>query len=669
MMLTYLPMKGAWAEEPFDDGTMLLFVGENIELLSIASRREETPARAPAVAQVISRDDFQKRGKDTISRVISGVPGFYTAKKEWGEQPYLRGMPNSIMFLYDTVPLGSELAKSLHPIGHELSLAPVKQLEIVRGPSSVLWGPDALAGVVNVVPLSGKDFQGGEAGLLYEEPGSHKGAYFNLGQDFGTWDAFFSLSARKGQEEDAKATLVSFFDSKDSGPVPPGQRMGSKKAGDANYFDSYARINLGERIGLSGRLAGSSYPYIISSHDDTYQWREKVSLPMGYIKLDADHEIDLKTQLRFSGYFSRMNPQHEIVDKTVRQKDETYSGELLLDRSFFEGLGLLTTGLSYKRRQTDHTVLSGVYVPGFFDPENESFVPDFNSIEFTNNIWSAFAQYTHKLGDFDLMLGLRHDFHQQYKDSLSYNAAIVWSYSPELSLKLLYGTSYRSPYANQLLVEKKPDMEKSENYSLQAIWEPTPSFSLNSTLFYNRLSNHVMENLFIPGVSSPNRQDIYGIEAKALYRPLDRLELELGLSLLDNRGPDEKYRYIKSEIIRPDGSVVYNWAEAAHPYDAGPRAMFDLAAAWRVHDRLTVHSSLEYFSSRKLIYPWAESFEKASGAWLLNAGLNLHDVFTPGLDVDLFFRNITDNRYETPGTYKMINDRGFSGAVNLRYSF
>jgi hypothetical protein len=33
-----------------------------------------------------------------------------------------------------------------------------------------MWGPDAFAGIVNIVPLSGRDIQGVEAGLIYHDP-------------------------------------------------------------------------------------------------------------------------------------------------------------------------------------------------------------------------------------------------------------------------------------------------------------------------------------------------------------------------------------------------------------------------------------------------------------------------------------------------------------------
>ncbi len=680
VLLAWHPVRAS--ADSIDDGTMLLFVGENIELLTIASRREETPARAPAVVRVISREEFLQKGHNTVSSILRQTPGFHMARKEWGHTPYLRGMPDSVMFLYDTVPLGSELSKSLHPIDHELSLAPVRQVEIVRGPSSVLWGPDAFAGVVNIVPLTGRDFQGAEAGVSYGEPGLRRGAYLNLGRDFGAWDGFVSLSIRQQEEDRNRANVKSFFDYDGSRPVPAALRAGGKNPGDARYLDGYASVNLGRKISLSGRFSDNFHPYSVKRHGDEVRWIESRSLPFGYVKLDANHDMNLETKVRFTGYYSRMNPEYELIDKKYKQKDETCYLEALADRSFFSGQGLLTAGLSFKHKDIADAPIWDNYYPGFLGPENESFLPNLTTRDFSNQVWSPFAQYSHKFGDFDLMLGIRQDFHQKYKNNLSYNSSLVWTPLEPWTFKLLYGTAYRTPFARQLLDEKKPDMEKSENLSLQVGWNSGRDFSLTGTVFYNRLSNHRMENLLAAsqaksnpnefyGLSSPNSQDIYGLELEAFYSPVSSLDLEAGLTLLKNRGSDERYRYVKYSYIRPDGKIIDVYGEMKFPFDPGPKVMLDFMATWKASNRLTFFSHLEYFSSRKLISSGAgeKDFQKASDVWLLHAGATLKDSFTEGLDLSVKFRNITDNRYRTPGTYSMMKDRGFSGELSFRYVF
>ncbi|MFO7802676.1 MAG: TonB-dependent receptor plug domain-containing protein, partial [Desulfovermiculus sp.] len=562
------------------DGTMLLFMGEDIDLLSIASKREESASQAPAVADVVTRNEFMQKGALTLSQVLEKKPGFYMAEKEWGSQPYLRGIPNSVLFLYDTVPLGSEMSKSLHPIDHELSLAAVKQVEIVRGPASVLWGPDAYAGVVNVQPLSGKDVQGVDSGLMYASDQELSGVYLNAGHDAGAWDGFLSFTAKQGEMDDRRANVVSFFDYDGENPVPPEDRYGSQRPGDAHYLDVYGRMNLGSTLSLSGRFSDSRLPYTLSSHDDQERWEERRDLPFGYLKLDANHELDINTTLRFSGYYSQMDLEHKIIDKKLFQNEETYFSELLMDRSLFSGQGLLTTGLSYKHKSIDDAPMWDSYIPGYMDPDNDDTLPLVSFSDLNNELWSVFAQYRHTIGDIDLMLGLRQDFHREYENSLSHSAALVWSPESEWGVKLLYGTSYRTPFARQLLNESKPDMEKSENYSLQISWRPRKDLSLTGTGFFNRISDHVMDDPYA-GLSRPNEQDIYGLELEAAYSPWDWVDIQANLTLLDNSGPDETYMYEEYSYVRPDGTTAHVFTELNYPYDPGAETLLNLGVTFK----------------------------------------------------------------------------------------
>ncbi len=663
-----MPVLALAQEDSPDDGTMLMFVGQDIELLSIASRREETPAQAPAVAEVVHREEFMEYAASTLSQILARTPGFYMARKEWGTEPYLRGIPNSVLFLYDTVPLGSELSKTLHPIDHELSLAAVKQVEIVRGPSSVLWGQDAFAGVVNVVPLSGKDFQGAESGVLYGTPGEHKGAYLNLGHDAGLWDGFLSVSVRRGEEDKQEANLVSFFDHDGQTPVPVQDRYGSQEPGHAHYLDAYGRLQLGPKAALSGRFTDSTHPYSMQGQDQDLIWLESRELASGYLKLDVNQEINLQTKSRVMAYYSHMRPEQQVIDQEMQQEEETFYAEALLDRSLWRAQGLLTAGLAYKIKDIQDAPVWDSYIPDYLGPENEDFLPGMSTQDLSNRVWSVFGQYRHKLGDFDFMLGARQDFHQEYQDNLSYNTAVVWSPLEEWTWKLLYGTAYRTPFAQQLQDEAKPELEKSRNLSLQTIWQPRRALSLGATLFYNHISEHTAEDPYA-GLSEPNQQEIYGLELEAEYSPWASLDLRANLTLLENSGPDETYIFKEYSIIRPDGSVEDVYSQFDYPYDPGAQSVFNLGATWRPSDRWDLFSGLRYFGSRDLVYPKSQEIEQVSGAWLLDFSVTRKDVLTPGLDLLFLARNILDEDYQTPGTYSMMEGEPFEVQIMLRYGF
>ncbi|MEA2039935.1 MAG: TonB-dependent receptor plug domain-containing protein, partial [Thermodesulfobacteriota bacterium] len=325
------------------DDTLLMFVGEDIEVLSIASRRQESAWKAPAVAQVVTREELWDKGVRTLSQSLEMIPGFYMAQKEWGTEPYLRGIPDSVLFLYDTVPMGSDVTKSLHPLDHELSLAPVKRIEIIRGPGSVLWGPDAFAGIVNIVPMTGKDLDGFETGILYGAPGDQGALYVNMGHDAGPWDVFLSLSGRNGEEDNTSCNIVKFWGD-GTKAYPYDERFGDEKPARSHYFEASGNFSFRDCLTVSALVSDYKRPYAITGpknekNKEDLTWWESRSAPFGFVKLEAKKDLDQSSAIRFTGSYSWLNPEYEIIDKTFDQSERTLYAELIYDRSFFSGRG------------------------------------------------------------------------------------------------------------------------------------------------------------------------------------------------------------------------------------------------------------------------------------------------------------------------------------------
>jgi outer membrane cobalamin receptor len=645
----------AESQEPYAgrNETLLMFVGENLEVLSIASRRQESAWQAPAVAHVITREEMKERGIRTLSHALEMEPGFYMAKREWGTQPYLRGIPDSVLFLYDTVPTGSDVSKSLHPLDHELSLASIKRIEILRGPGSVLWGPDAFAGIVNLVPMTGKDLEGAETGILYGSPGNQGAFYANVGHDAGLWDAFLSVSGRKGEENDTGYNVVRFWGDGVTA-VPPEERYGRKSPDDSHYLEASGRFSYGDWLTLSGLISDNRKNYAMSRPAGDLSWGESRSAPFGFIKLEAKKNLDRSSALRFTGSYSSLNPEYEIIDTTLKQKERTLYGELIYDRSFLSGRGLFTGGLSYRNKEIDNAPIWNGYLPDYLGPENPNLLPQVAEKDYTARLWSVFGQYNQKVGNVDLSVGLRNDAHDEYGNRLSYNVGAVWSPEPPWIMKLLYGVAYRTPFARQLLEEGEPDTEEIKTLNLQIAWKPSPQASLSVCGFVSRIENHIMEDLYA-GLSLPNQQDIKGVEIEGHFSPVKSLDLSANLTLLDNIGPSETYHWNDYSFVRLDGTVVKHFTDLTYPYDRGPDALFNLTGTWRPVERVTAFLRLGYFSSRDLIFPRSEEIRSVPGVWLVDLSATIRDIGIPGLDLELSVRNLLDRDYETPGTYGLIN--------------
>jgi len=665
------------AQQPVDENplhdyedTMLMFVGEDVERLSIASRRQERVWDAPAIADVITRKKIRELGAQTLADVLETVPGFYMAPMEWGTRPYLRGIPDSVLFLYDTVPVFSEISKSIHQLDHELSLAPIKRIEIVKGPGSVLWGPDAFAGIVNVVPMTGEDMDGIETGLVYGSPGRHTGFFTNMGYANDTYDAFFSVSGHSGEEDDTRCNLVNFWGENDM-PVNPEKRFGEEMPGESNYLEAFGRVELGDWLIVSGRISDNDRPYAMTNVEDGVTWKERRSTPADWIRMEAKTALDRKSILRFTGLASWLRPEYEIVGRNFKKKEHTLYGEALYDRTFFNDNSNFTGGFSYRKKWVRGAPVWDSYLPEYLGSDNPFLLPAISEENYDAALLGFFGQYTHKVGPLDMIAGVRYDEHSDYRDHVSYNVGLVWNPSPSWVYKLLYGTAYRTPFAAQLLQSDQfagiePDLEKVKNLGIQVSWEPDPRVELSLYGFYSRIDNHVFEDIYA-GLSQPNHQDIRGIEIEGSLRLPKNIELSANLTLLENNGPDETYKYLDYIFIDPeDGTETRFYNDLVYPYDTGPDTLCNIMGVWRPDKRITTLVHLGYTASQKLIYRRDDSFVVDSGSeahWILNANTIFKDVFWQGFDVTVSLKNLADRKYRTAGTYHYIDGKPFSAEI------
>ncbi len=648
------------------ESTMLMFVGENIEVLSIASRREESAWQAPAVADVISREDFREKGLHTLSDALSLVPGFFMARKEWGHEPYLWGIPNSVLLLYDTVPLNADTSKSLHQIDAQLSLGPVKQVEVVRGPGSVLWGPDAFAGVVNIVPLTGRDVSGVETRVSYTAPQNQVEVTANMGGQMGAVDGLLSVNAGRNANDDAESIGLVRFWRGDDQIFPPADRFGDETIAASRHLDIFGRVSLGNAVAISGRLVDNRVPYAIRNAGEELTWQEARKNPGGFAKIEARKSLARHSAVRFMSYFSQYDPEFEIVDRTISQREKSAYGEAIYDHGFFSGRGLLTGGISYREKWVEDANIWVSYLPEFLGSGNESFAPVLLQEDYNTRLWSFFGQCAYKINNFDFSVGLRFDAHDSYSDNLSFNASLVWHPVRDWIGKVLYGTAYRTPFARQMLGDETPNLEKAQNLSAQLTWKPSRAGEFSMTGFFIEIDNHISEDPYA-GLSSPNSQKILGMELSGLWRLGDSVEISSNLSLMNNWGPDETYRYVRSIFVRPDGSVEVEYDELNYAYDAGPKRIFNLMGTWRPTDRIFLFGRLYYFSERTLAFPRGGEFATDfAGQWLIDVSGGIEPFFLPGTELLLSIKNLADRDYQMPGTYAGADGYGICARIELR---
>ncbi len=101
---------------------------------------------------VLSGQDLQRRMQETIATTLAAEPGVAAATMGPGiAQPVIRGMSGDrVLVLEDGARLGDvSNTHADHPTA--LDPASARRIEVVRGPAALLYGSNALGGVVNVI--------------------------------------------------------------------------------------------------------------------------------------------------------------------------------------------------------------------------------------------------------------------------------------------------------------------------------------------------------------------------------------------------------------------------------------------------------------------------------------------------------------------------------------
>ncbi len=142
-----------------------------------ASKIGQRATEAPSVVEVVAREQIDRYGWISLNDILYRQPGFGPAQDYDRRTVAARGIweswiNNHLLHLIDGVPMnetayGSALTSEITP------LFMVKNVEILRGPGSALYGGNATNGVVRVNTLSADDLKkGGEAHVRLGGAGS-----------------------------------------------------------------------------------------------------------------------------------------------------------------------------------------------------------------------------------------------------------------------------------------------------------------------------------------------------------------------------------------------------------------------------------------------------------------------------------------------------------------
>lgn len=125
------------------------------EVVVTATRDESTVFEVPYTAHVVTREDFiDRRQVRSLPDALREIPGVMVQKTGYGQaSPFIRGFTGfRTLMLIDGIRLNNAVFREgPNQYFATIDQLTVDRLDVVKGPSSVLYGSDAIGGTVNVL--------------------------------------------------------------------------------------------------------------------------------------------------------------------------------------------------------------------------------------------------------------------------------------------------------------------------------------------------------------------------------------------------------------------------------------------------------------------------------------------------------------------------------------
>ena len=134
--------------------SMEISAAEESEIVITGTSKATSIKRNPIPIVSISRQYLQQNLNTNIIDAIAKVPGISAVTTGPNvSKPFIRGLGfNRILTLYDGVRQEGQQWGDEH--GIEVDQNTVEKVEVIKGPASLIYGSDAVAGVVNLIPAN-----------------------------------------------------------------------------------------------------------------------------------------------------------------------------------------------------------------------------------------------------------------------------------------------------------------------------------------------------------------------------------------------------------------------------------------------------------------------------------------------------------------------------------
>jgi len=459
-LMVILPLSLALGAEPADPAEPLavpatespesvLFA--DLPMVEAASLHAQTLQEAPANVTVITADEIRTFGYRTIGEALSNVRGFYVSDDLAYTYAGLRGLslPGDyttrmlLMINGHAMPDNIYSSSGLLEQDFGLDLDLVERIEIIRGPSSSLYGSNGVFATINVVTRAPAD-QGGVTVSTETGGFGEKKLHLSTSQYLGKGaNLLFSASTFHNGGRSL------FFPSQISPDTNFGVAEGVDRERGYHVFTNstwrdWSFTALASK--RESRVPSGWYETIFNSEGN------KIQDSRSFLEAAYSREFSDGGRLKWRAYYDhyrywgRYDYDYDI--DVVEDNQDVALGDWAgsnVSYSFKPNrIGTLTIGggLSADLRafQTN------------FDVQPEFY--EYSSVNVLNRSFGAFVQQAVKFSPrLTAYIGARFDDSKLYRPFASPRVALIYNHSPRTTYKLLYGRAFRNPNAFEAFYE------------------------------------------------------------------------------------------------------------------------------------------------------------------------------------------------------------------------
>lgn len=544
-----------------------------------ANRQVQARNDSSAANTVFTRDDIDRLQTTSVTDLLSRVPGVQVAPTGGrGSLPgiFIRGTKSAqSLVLVD----GQRIANTTSGDSglQYLNVDQIERVEVLRGSRSVIYGSDAIGGVIQV--FTRRNTEQGLQPRLKLGFGSNQTWERSLGLSGGDEHTRFNLGASLDDTAGINSTHTSF-------PSDGDHDAYRNQSLSLNLSHSFSD-ELEAGFNLLDNRGKSEYDNSFGRYDATTGRTLGQKPYTNYTVSSASGYVDAKLNERWQ---SRLELGHSENRDTKR---DTLSDDFSVFNTYRDSVNW-QNDLTLNDRNS--LILGGDWYEDRFH----------GSTLFTENSrWNraAFVQHRFKGDWFSTELGLRRDQNQQFGGQNSWSGTLTLPVNPDNDVLLSYSEGFRAPTFNDLYYPdtkySNPNLqpETSKSYELQWRSQLSDSTRLEASLYRTDLSDAIiLDRSGKPQNVASAR--INGFEA-ALKQELFGWQGNLGLSIIDPRDRDSGHtlarrarRTVNLDLDRQFDKlgVGASWQAISSSYDdednthrLGGYALLGLRSSWALN--------------------------------------------------------------------------------------